>query len=48
VNLTEQQAKRLDQKSLETHSKGREVDVTFEKEWPKVGTLAFDAARNGE
>jgi D-alanyl-D-alanine dipeptidase len=48
VNLTEQQAKHLDQKSLKTHSKGRKVDITIGRDWPKVGTLAFDAAGNGE
>lgn len=47
VDLTEEQAKFLDRKSLETHSKEGMVDITFGKAWPEVGTLAFEAAKEG-
>jgi choline dehydrogenase-like flavoprotein len=45
VNLTEQHARYLDRKSLETNSKYGMVDLTFDQEWPEVGTLTFEAAK---
>ena len=45
LDMTEMHAKYLDITSLESHSKDGMVDLTFDQEWPKVGTLTFEAAK---
>jgi len=45
VDLNEMQAKYLDQKALNEHSKKGRVDLTFNKDWPALEWMAFEAAK---
>lgn len=45
VNLNEEQAKYLDSKALNEHSKKGRVDLTFNKDWPALEGMAFEAAK---